>query len=77
MAWIAGAFRRFWALQSPDEAFTYPIRFNGEGFWYFRPAVGAYITWSFVGHFVAMAVLALILYRNRHLLRRVPKDTNN
>ena len=68
MAWM---FHRYWAVRSADATFTYPIRFKGEGVWYFRPALGAYITWSFVGHFVALAVLALILFRNRHLLRRV------
>jgi hypothetical protein len=71
---MAGLFHRYWAVRSPNATFSYPIRFKGEGVWYFRPAVGGYITWSFVGHFVALAVLALILYRNRHLLRRVPKQ---
>jgi hypothetical protein len=71
---IVGGFRQHWALRSPEGAFTYPIRFKGEGLWYFRPVVGAYITWSFFAHFAAMALLALILYRNRHLLRPVPKE---
>jgi hypothetical protein len=53
VAWMAGKFHRFWAVQTPDATFTYPIRFKGEGVW------------------LALAVLALILYWNRHLLRRV------
>ena len=68
---IVGMFHKYWALRSPEGAFTYPVRFKGDGLWYFRPIVGAYFTWSLAAHVAAMAVLAVIVYRNRHLLRRV------
>lgn len=71
---MAAKFRQNWALRSPEGAFTYPIRFKGDGIWYFRPIVGAYITWSFFAHFAALAVLGLILFWNRHLLKRVTRE---
>ena len=71
VAWCAGAFRQFWAREASGGVFTYPIHFKGSKTWYFPPAVGRYITWSFVGHFVAIVVLALICFRHRHELVRV------
>ena len=65
IGWTAGAFREFWARQSSDAVFTYPIRFKGGHTWYFVPVVGRYIEWSFVGHFIALALLGLICFQHR------------
>ena len=70
IVWITGAFREFWARQSSGGVFTYPIQFKGGHTWYFSPIVGRYIEWSFVGHFVAVALLALICFRHRDSLVR-------
>lgn len=71
IAWIAGVFREFWALESnSDGVFTYPIRFKGGHTWYFLPIVGRYIEWSFIGHFIALALLGLICFRHRDSLMR-------
>ena len=68
VAWLASVFRGFWGQETSDGIFTYPILFKGGHTWYFWPAVGRYIEWSFWGHFVAMAVLGIISYRHRHQL---------
>jgi hypothetical protein len=70
IGWMAEAFRDFWARESGDAVFTYPIRFRGGHTWYFLPIVGRYIEWSFVGHFIAFALLGLIGFRHRHSLVR-------
>jgi hypothetical protein len=72
VSWIAVAFHQFWARESSGGEFTYPILFKGGHTWYFTPTVGRYIDWSFVGHFVALALLGFICYRHRDaLVRRV------
>jgi hypothetical protein len=68
VSWTAGAFRPFLARKSSGSGFSYPILFKGGQTWYFPPAVGLYIEWSFVGHFVALVVLGLICYRHRDSL---------
>ena len=68
---VAVAFRDLWAAQARIEPFTYPIRFRGSHIWYFTPAVGRYIEWSFIGHFVGIAILALIAYQHRDSMERI------
>ena len=36
----------------------------------FLPIVGRYIEWSFIGHFIALALLGLICFRHRDSLMR-------
>jgi hypothetical protein len=76
VSWIALAFHPFWARESRGGPFTYPILYKGGQTWYFRPAVGRYIDWSFIGHFVALALLGLIWYLHRDaLVKRVSANT--
>src|SRR5688572_4479032 len=58
VSWYVGSNKDRFALLHQDSLYTYPIKYRGGVIYFFTPALGQYLEWSFVSHFVALALLA-------------------
>lgn len=59
-SWYIGVAKSHFGVLVPDAAHTYPIRYRGGVSYFFQPALGTYLDWSFAAHFVALGVLFLL-----------------